>query len=311
MGIDAAGAQFLLAAKRAGVSFARTATIGKQTLFLTGPGLEPLVRAFGLPRNAEETAARCGRNGDAFLSLLGAESVTSIDVSDYQGATVLHDMNEPVGDSLKERFSLVLDAGSLEHVFDVRQAIKNCMDLLEVGGHFIGITTGNNFLGHGFYQFSPEFYFRVFAPANGFQTECVLLATAETDPPEFYRVDDPVTVGGRVELVNDCPIYLLVLARKTARVPVFSVTPQQSDYVAVWQGAAAAHSRTAVNGNGQAGLLRRCAGLLPAGVKDRIRRSLGVAHPHPRSLGQPCFHPLSLEEMAAGQMLAPARPGVL
>jgi hypothetical protein len=302
MGIDAASAQFLLGARQLGVSFARTATIGKQTLFVTPAELCPLVRAFGLPHDAEAIAARCGRSGDAFLELLGAESVTSVDMSDYQGATVLHDMNQPIGENLKNRFSMVFDGGSLEHIFDVRQAIKNFMEMVAPGGHFVGITTGNNFLGHGFYQFSPEFFFRVFSSENGFQVRSVLLCKPDTMPPEFYRVDDPITVGGRVELINDCPVYLLVVAQRTEPRPVIATPPQQSDYVAVWQGAETNQTGIHRNGNGESGLVRRCVRLLPAAVRERIRRTLRIPLPNAKGFEQPCLHPVSLEKMAAGRM---------
>jgi hypothetical protein len=39
-----------------------------------------------------------------------------------------------------------------------------------------------------------------------------------------------------VELVNNRPTYMFVLARKTADVPLFAVWPQQSDYLAQWHG---------------------------------------------------------------------------
>ena len=65
-------------------------------------------------------------------------------------------MNTPIYGSLKNRFSALLDAGTIEHVFNFPQAIRNCMEMVKVGGHFIQVTVANNFIGHGFYQFSPE-----------------------------------------------------------------------------------------------------------------------------------------------------------
>ena len=47
---------------------------------------------------------------------------------------------------------------------------------------------------------------------------------------------DPRVIGKRVELVNNRPTYMFVLARKTADVPLFAVWPQQSDYLAQWHG---------------------------------------------------------------------------
>ena len=93
----------------------------------------------------------------------------SIDASAYENATMVHDMNLPVGDELKQKFSVVIDGGTLEHVFNFPTAIRNCMEMLKVGGHFFAHTMANNFMGHGFYQFSPELFYRVFSPENGFR----------------------------------------------------------------------------------------------------------------------------------------------
>src|SRR5574341_140267 len=56
---------------------------------------------------------------EAFLRLLGAETVQAMDVSDHEGAQIIHDLNRPIPPSLRGRFDMVLDGGTLEHVFDV------------------------------------------------------------------------------------------------------------------------------------------------------------------------------------------------
>ena len=40
--------------------------------------------------------------------------------------------------------------------------------MLTVGGSIFVNTPANNMMGHGFYQFSPELMYRIFAEANGF-----------------------------------------------------------------------------------------------------------------------------------------------
>ena len=77
-------------------------------------------------------------------------------------------MNIPISDSSKDKYTVVIDGGSLEHVFNFPIAIKNCMEMLQVGGYFISLAPANNMLGHGFYQFSPELFYRIFSKENGF-----------------------------------------------------------------------------------------------------------------------------------------------
>jgi 2-polyprenyl-3-methyl-5-hydroxy-6-metoxy-1,4-benzoquinol methylase len=65
-------------------------------------------------------------------------------------------MNLPISETLRQRYSVVYDGGKLEHVFNQPQALKNCMEMVRVGGYFLQTNTANKFMGHGFWQFSPE-----------------------------------------------------------------------------------------------------------------------------------------------------------
>ena len=49
------------------------------------------------------------------------------------------------------------------------------MQMVRVGGHFMQLTVANNFMGHGFWQLSPELIYRIFTEDNGYRIECVLL----------------------------------------------------------------------------------------------------------------------------------------
>jgi 2-polyprenyl-3-methyl-5-hydroxy-6-metoxy-1,4-benzoquinol methylase len=91
-------------------------------------------------------------------------------------ASIIHDLNKPVPKELEERFDVVLDGG-LEHVFDFPQAIENAMRMTKIGGHLILETPANNLCGNGFYQFSPELFFRVLDSGNGFELERLYLAS--------------------------------------------------------------------------------------------------------------------------------------
>jgi len=106
--------------------------------------------------------------------------------------------------------------------------------MVKVGGHYISITPANNFMGHGFYQFSPEFFYRSFSPSNGFEIERLLFFESRGADAKWQETPDPAIVGKRVVFVNSVPVCLLVRARKVAEAKVFATMPQQSDYVATW-----------------------------------------------------------------------------
>lgn len=237
MGFDVQGVRFLLWAHRNGAQFGRTALIGRQELFIDPGSLAQILKCYDIQQNEAEIRGLLTEAkgfAEPLLHLLGARDITSVDASGYEGASVVHDMNLKIPDSLQGGFSLVIDAGTLEHIFNFPRAIQNCMEMVEVGGHLVVVTPANNFMGHGFYQFSPELFFRVCSDAHGFQV--VKLILCEVDPRgRWYEVVDPAKAGRRVEMVNSKPAYLMVLARRVRQSPILSVTPQQSDYTVLWQ----------------------------------------------------------------------------
>jgi hypothetical protein len=110
------------------------------------------------------------------------------------------------------------------------------MELLKVGGTFVTSTPANNFMGHGFYQFSPELFFRLFCPENGFRLDRMLAFEYELVGAR-YEVVDPKNLRRRVELMaTGARIELWVEARKVEAQPGdLPLFPQQSDYTALWE----------------------------------------------------------------------------
>jgi hypothetical protein len=238
MGLEPVGIKLLLYGKKLGVDFTKTAMIGRQQLCLSREELQRLLAEMRLPATEEQLAKIVEKKhcyAEEFFRHLGAAEVESFDVSDYEKATHLVDLNQPIPEEFKERYSLVIDAGSLEHVFNFPTAMRNCMEMIREGGYYIGITPANNFFGHGFYQFSPELFYTIFTAANGF--ELTKMVVFEDVPKgHCYEVRSPEAVGGRVTMTSTIGVYLFVIARRTSIRPIFRQPPQQSDYVAVWEG---------------------------------------------------------------------------
>lgn len=239
MGIDASGIQFLCMAKNRGVDFREMLTIGRQNFYNDPRVLKRAARALGLP--AEFPGADDEYADRFFRTFLGVEKLESMDATAYEQASIVHDLNQPIPDSLRNRFGVVFDGGSLEHVFHCTQAYKNLMQMVRVGGWFLQLTAANNLLGHGFWQISPELIFRCFTPENGYELDCVLLKELSLDD-RWYRVRDPEKLRRRVELSNRSQTNIFTIARKVADVDVFARTPQQSDYIRAWTGQGSTHS---------------------------------------------------------------------
>jgi len=271
MGFLTASCQVLLhARKHLAVDLTRTLTLGRQELHMKVDDLRELAIAKGI--GTAEQLQRLDRSkgyAEPFLELLGAQRIESLDASDYEQATIIHDLNEPVPVALHGRFSCVIDGGTIEHVFHFPNAIRSCMDMLETGGHYIGITPANNHMGHGFYQFSPELYYRVFGTENGFEVRVMLVKSAS----DWYEVTDPAVLRERTELVSSAPVTLVVIARKNKAMERFH-TPQQSDYVSAWSPATAS-MRTGPSGAADEAreLVRK---VLPTGLKTRLRQLVSL-----------------------------------
>jgi hypothetical protein len=235
MGIRANDVPLLFYSKNLGVSFTKTLTLGRMN-FLGSKNdiLRTLSKNAVQANGVDELEFRDGYS-EPFFKLLGAEKIDSMDNSDYEKATILHDLNTPLPSHLRQSYTVVVDGGTLEHVFNFPEAIRSSMMALETGGHYIGITPANNYMGHGFYQFSPELYFRIFSDENGFRVKKMLLSLgSELDDMIWYEVADPKEVRSRVSLVNNVPVLLVIIAEKTAEKPIFATSPQQSDYAAAW-----------------------------------------------------------------------------
>jgi SAM-dependent methyltransferase len=159
-----------------------------------------------------------------------------MDASGFEGATIVHDLNLPVPEELKGRFDVVCDAGTIEHVINFPAVVRNCFAMVKTGGHLILGTPANNFFGHGFYQFSPELWFRLLSAEHGFEMQR-MVAVEYGARTRWYEVADPAAVQDRVAITNCYPVLLMILGRKVEEKPVFETFPQQSDYVPRWQGA--------------------------------------------------------------------------
>lgn len=215
----------------------RTTVVGRQGLFAPPHLLRALFVRHGLPvseeseRFFEEAKAEWA---DHFFRALGANPLEFMDASAYEGAARLHDLNRPINPDWEETSDTLIDAGSLEHVFDAKTAIENYLRMVRVGGRILLLDMpAVNFCGHGFYQFSPEFFCEVFSERHGFELQSLALA-AEWAYAPFYSVAHPRDKGRRIEIRDPDPCHLFVCARKIRTFGGFTESIIQSDYAEAW-----------------------------------------------------------------------------
>lgn len=240
MGIEIAVSKVLNKSYKSRGSLGRTATLGRQTLYLKKEQLGKFINNIDYLQDSERyryTGAADNFLKDAF----GSTEVISFDNSDYEGASVVHDFNNEIDESHYSSFDTIIDGGTLEHIFNFPVAIKNCMRMLKPGGRLFIFSISNNHMGHGFYQFSPELFFRLFSEKYGFKIHQIYLFTHDypgaeiSHKIEYYEINDPEVVGERVGLVNNKPTCLTIESEKVSEVELFKINPQQSDYIPKWQ----------------------------------------------------------------------------
>jgi hypothetical protein len=299
MGIDVPSVQLLCCAKSMGVDFSDTMMVGRQTVNAPPDAIASILSATGTPR--EQTSAILeGQFAEPLFALLGARQVSSVDASGYEKATHIHDFNQPLPASLANRFSVVHDGGTIEHVFNIPQAFMNCMEMVRIGGHFIQVNVANNYMGHGFWQFCPELIYRIFSQENGFLIRAVLMhepnkyARQGHSSGRWYKVDDPAAHHSRVELINGRPTYICTIAQRVEDRRIFEHFPQQSDYVEAWR-----LRQPSPEFSNQRGIIRR---IIPRSIKKLVRGGRDAVKKIGGPFDRPYYRRISDSDVVCGRI---------
>ena len=258
MGIITCRARMMLEAKKDGTSFSSTLTLGRQKCNMTIGELAKLRKTYEIFESSDRNDNLEYRSyaDQFFYHYLDVDKLRVLDFSAYEEADIIHDMNYPVPDEFEGSFDVVVDGGTLEHIFNFPKAIENCMKMLRIGGSLFIFSMANNHCGHGFYQFSPELFFRIFQAENGFETKSVILVKHPFPGSELsrkqicFQVKDPATLGRRSTLVTRSPLGIMVHAVKIDGKSVLEQYPQQSDYTSTWRSGGIADREGMQNGWG-------------------------------------------------------------
>lgn len=146
---------------------------------------------------------------------------------------------------------------------------------MQTRGHVCLLTPANNEFGHGFYQFSPELFFRLFTINNGFILKSIILIESRPFSSRWYTVTDPSSINARVCCVNRHPLFLIVLAQKVTESLKDKPVVFQSDYMEAWSGRDILASDTTRLHSRKERLsvkafLRSCVSALPLKIRRRI-----------------------------------------
>jgi len=196
-------------------------------------------------------AVRQGYISDECLyKALGFSSFQALDCSDYESAHIMFDLNKSeIPKKLVDAFDVILNGGTIEHIFHLPNALNNLYRMLKVGGRIIHIAPSSNYIDHGFVMFSPAFFWDFYS-ANNFEINTIQLIRhtkqADTDPWHFYDYLpgslDHLSFGGL-----DNALYAIVCIVTKTENSTGNIIPQQGYYLRVYESAAKNGGRKAAS----------------------------------------------------------------
>lgn len=124
-------------------------------------------------------------HASSFFELLGINSkyYYDIDKFDFDKPKIIHDLQKPISKNFHNFFNLIIDVGTIEHIFDIKSVLFNIAKITKIGGYVLHLSPTHNFINHGFYQLSPTFFYD-FYTQNGFR---VIEAYYVEIKPNCYR----------------------------------------------------------------------------------------------------------------------------
>lgn len=210
----------------------RVATLGVQNVYMS---TEDLVKQFARfstepPQKIDQSLGEI--DDKKLFELLGFDSIDRIDYSDFEGAEHIVDLNKDgLPKNLLGQFDLVLDSGTLEHVFHIPNVLKNIISLAKVGGRIIFLSPSSNHMDHGFYMFSPTFFVDYFS-ANKFDIETCYVVRYSPNLNDLWDVYEYDTARWRdlhIGGLDDSPYAIFFVATRRAD-SASDVVPQQGYY---------------------------------------------------------------------------------
>lgn len=167
---------------------------------------------------------------DEVMRLCGVGETYSLDISAYEGADFLFDLNNdnpPL--HLLSRFSAIFNGGTIEHVFNIPHALTAITRMLRPGGVVIHVVPVHNWIDHGFYQISPTLLFDYYIAARFDILEAAgLVLTAGSGEPCVVMPIAPGDLAGNRAFAAS--VVLCLFAAQKAEASLDAPTPVQAVY---------------------------------------------------------------------------------
>jgi len=177
-------------------------SFGKQTVSVTRSEMIRLLEKYGHDSKpiqsyyAEGRLDKKTRHGALkledvdVLSTFTKSNYSVMDISDYEGANILHDLNRPVPIKMHSKFDFVFTGGCLDNVFNPVSLLVNSSNLLKEGGRVVHYETFQGLLG-AFLMFSPEWFYSYYS-VNDFDDVKVYVCHHKKNSESRFNYDTDI-----------------------------------------------------------------------------------------------------------------------
>lgn len=159
---------------------------------------------------------------NTFFKALGIDETLSVDIAGSEHIpNFIHDLNNPLPEKYMNGFNLIVDPGTIEHVFDIKSGLSNIVHALKIGGTVIQQVPIYSYNG-GYYNFNPNLL-NDFYTVNGFSDIKIFIImwdryNSYTDNNRCYEYSEKY-LGSRHALTDydQCRFtpHALLFAKKT------------------------------------------------------------------------------------------------
>ena len=202
----------------------------KDVLGAVRPGAEPEVDPFTTIGKERGTVSDRG-----FFGLFSEGKVVALDVSDYEGAEIVHDMTAPLPAALEGRFDFIYNGSCLDNMFDPALALKNMSRLLRPGGRVVHLEHGSLWPG-AYLMYSMDWFYDYYVINDWADCKAYLALWDDVQGPwDLYgwqpvmQVKDHGVFYGESLVTTPRHAYAIVLAEK-GEASTWEKAPLQSKY---------------------------------------------------------------------------------
>lgn len=206
--------------------------IGRQTVPLSPQILERLLARHGLRNVApgpveydNDTRYSEGKeyiSDRYFMRSIGIDHFHALDVTDYEGADIVHDLGYPIGDEHRQKFDFIYNGGCFDNMFNPGVAMMSLSKMLRPGGRMVCLESASSWAALPYLVFSPG-WFHDFFVMNRY-ADCKVYIAGFADghqlwhgPWDMSYVTVPAhPVGGSPEPSQNRNLLLVVIAEKGA-----------------------------------------------------------------------------------------------